>query len=130
MLPVLVTFGKLLEATAKTRVADLLNSMQKLLPATALRVTASGSHETPAELLRPGDLVRVRPGERIAVDGCIIHGCTTIEEAAFTGESEPRIRGPGDRVLAGTINGTGGLVVETELAGRHVLLHNIIAMID
>ncbi len=129
MLPVLVTFGKMLEATAKRRAADLLHAMESLLPPSALRVKSGSAVEVPLDRLRPGDMMRIRPGERIAVDGIICEGNTTVEEAAFTGEPLPQDRGPGDRVLAGTVNGQGSLLVKTEQAGREVLLQRIVAMI-
>jgi heavy metal translocating P-type ATPase len=130
MLPVLVTLGKIIEACAKTRAADLLHSLQSLLPASALRLSSAGPVEVTLAALRPGDLIRVRPGERIAVDGRVLEGTSSIEEAAFTGEFLPRICRPGDSVIAGTINGTGSLVVQAERTGAELLLHGIIDMID
>ena len=130
MLPVLVTFGKMIESAAKTRAADLLNSLETLLPETALRVSSSGPSEVSLDQLRVGDLIRVRPGERFAVDGQVLEGTTTIEEAAFTGEFAPRLCGPGDSVTAGTINGTGTLLVRAERTGSNILLHGIISMIS
>ena len=130
MLPVLVTVGKILEASAKSRAADLLRSLETLLPATALRVTSGGAEEIGIDLLQPGDRVRVRPGERLAVDGCIIEGTSTIEEAAFSGEFLPRLCRPGDRVIAGTVNGSGTLLLKTEKSGKDLLLHGIVDMIQ
>jgi Cu2+-exporting ATPase len=129
MLPVLVTIGRIIESTAKTRAAELLRSLESLLPASALRVTGADTAEVPLDRLRPGDLIRVRPGERVAVDGRIVEGITTIEEAAFTGEFLPRRCGPGGRVIAGTVNGSGTLLVRAEQTGEALLLHGIIAMI-
>jgi P-type Cu2+ transporter len=130
MLPVLVTVGKLIEAGAKTRAAELLKSLETLLPKTALRVTPSGSHEVALDLLSPGDRVRVRPGERVAVDGRILEGTSSIEEAAFTGEFLPRLCRKGDAVIAGTVNGTGTLLVQAERTGRALLLHGILDLIQ
>lgn len=130
MLPILVTVGKIIEASAKTRAADLLRSLESLLPPTALRVTSSGTAEVSLDLLRPGDLVRVRPGERVAVDGSIMEGTSSIEEAAFSGEFLPRTCRPGDRVIAGTVNGAGPLLLQAEKTGEELLLHGIIDMIQ
>jgi len=160
MLPVLVTLGKLIEATAKTRTGRLVRILETLLPATALRVEADGcatvglsDRAVPAQgtagqasrgtggaythlrevalaELRVGDRVRVRPGERIAVDGRIVEGRTTLDVAAFTGESGPRTCGPGDAVLAGTVNGAGGIVVEAERTGEGILLRRIIGLVE
>ncbi|HEY3307180.1 MAG TPA: heavy metal translocating P-type ATPase [Desulfuromonadaceae bacterium] len=129
MLPVLVTFGKMIEAAAKTRASDLLNSLETLLPKSALLVSSAGSAEVNIDQLRDGDLIRVRPGERFAVDGRVLEGSTTIEEAAFTGEFMPRLCSPGDSVTAGTINGAGTLLVLAERTGTNILLHGIISMI-
>ena len=129
MLPVLVTFGRVIEAGAKKRAADLLRDLETLLPATALRITPQGSEEVALDLLRVGDLVRVRPGERVAVDGVIREGCTVMEEASFTGELLPRQRGPGEPVFAGAVNGAASIVVTANRTGRQVLLHRIVAMV-
>jgi heavy metal translocating P-type ATPase len=129
MLPVLVTFGKMIESTAKTRAADLLHAMETLLPQRALRITDGTAMEVPLDELQPGNMVRIRPGERIAVDGTIREGSTMVEEAAFTGEPLPHCRGPGDRVLAGTVNGQGSLLVETDQTGKDILLRRIVAMV-
>ncbi|WP_054696008.1 heavy metal translocating P-type ATPase [Geotalea toluenoxydans] len=130
MLPVLVTFGKIMEATAKRKAADLLHAMESLLPASALKIETGTAVEVAIEQLHTGDLVLIRPGERIAVDGLIHEGNSTVEEAAFTGEPLPVCRGPGERVLAGTVNGQGSLLVKTEQAGKEVLLQRIVTMIQ
>ena len=130
MLPVLVTFGKVIESCAKTRAADLLHSLEALLPATALRVGSEGTSEVGIDTLQPGDRIRVRPGERIAVDGRICEGISSIEEAAFTGEFLPRLCNPGDPVFAGTVNGTGSLLVQAEKTGSELLLHGILSLIE
>lgn len=130
MLPVLVTFGTFIESSAKRRASDLLESLDSLLPASAKRITCSGLEEVATALLQPGDMIRVLPGERIPVDGCIMEGNTTIEEAPFTGEFLPRLCGPGDSVIAGTVNGTGSLVVIARQTGDDLLLNNIAEMID
>ena len=130
MLPVLVTFGKLIEACAKGRAADLLHGLESLLPESALRVTSGAQLEVAIDTLRPGDLVRVRPGERIAVDGIVVEGTGGIEEAAFTGEFLPRLCRPGDRVTAGTVNGAAPLLVRAEKTGSELLLHGIVALIE
>ena len=130
MLPVLVTVGKLIEASAKRRATDLLHALEALLPRTALLVTPAGSEEVALDSLRPGNLVRVRPGERIAVDGRILEGTSCIEEAAFSGEFLPRLCAPGDDVVAGTVNGTGSLLVLAVRTGERLLLHGIAEMVQ
>ena len=130
MLPALVTFGKLIEATAKTRAGRLLRGLETLLPATALREEAGALSEVPVRDLRAGDRLRVRPGERIPADGRILEGSTAIEEAAFTGEPRPRLCGPGDEVLAGTVNGPGPILVEARHVGADLLVARMIAMVE
>ncbi len=129
MLPVLVAFGKMLEATARSRARQLARGLAELLPSRALRVTAGGLQDVPAASLSPGDLVRVRPGERIAVDGLIVEGATRIEESVFTGQSQTRQCGVGDSVMAGTVNGYGGIVVAAQSAGEASLLGRIAELV-
>jgi heavy metal translocating P-type ATPase len=130
MLPTLVTFGKLIEGTAKSRTAQLVRSLETLLPRTALKIGSDGPHEVPIGDLRVGERVRIRPGERIPVDGRILEGRAIIEEAAFTGELRSRVCGVGGEVIAGTVNGGDGLVIQAERVGEHLLLHRIIAMVE
>lgn len=130
MLPVLVTFGKLIESAAKTRSAQLIRALERLLPSSALKVEGNRVCEVPAAEICQGDMVRVRPGERVPVDGVIEDGTTLIEESAFTGESESRGCGPGDPVLAGTVNGSGSILVTVTRTGAETLLARIVAMTD
>ena len=130
MLPTLMTFGRLIEAAAKTRTQQLVRGLQTLLPPAAQRVETGGDREVALDRLRSGDLIRVRPGERIAVDGCVVEGQTVIEEADFTGEAGPRRCGPGDPVIAGTLNGHGGIVVRAERVGEAILLQRIVEQVE
>jgi len=130
MLPALVTFGKLIEATAKSRAGRLVHGLETLLPATAARLGADGPRDVPLADLRPGDRLRVRPGERFPADGRIVEGTTLVEESAFTGESKPRPRGPGDEVIAGTVNGEGPVLIRAERVGEELLLRRIIEMVE
>ncbi len=130
MLPALVTFGKLLEATAKTRTGRLVRDLETLLPATALREEAEGLHEVPLADLRPGDRLRVRPGQRFPADGAVLEGTSSIADAAFSGESAPRPCRPGDRVLAGATNGEGGLLIQADQVGPDILLERIIDLVE
>ncbi|MBJ6726088.1 heavy metal translocating P-type ATPase [Geomesophilobacter sediminis] len=130
MLPVLVTLGRLLEGAAKSGAAELLRSLEALLPETALRVDDGQCREVPVAELRPGDLIRLRPGERIAADGIIVEGTTTVEEGGFTGEPLPRLCRRGDPVTAGTVNGNGSVVIRAERTGPELLLHRIINLVQ
>ena len=127
MLPLLVTFGKLLEASAKASAASLLRSLETLLPATALVVAdGGGASETPLADLRPGDRLRVLPGGRIPADGRIVQGRSSIEESAFTGEARPREVNVGEQVIAGTVNGAGCVELLAAQVGPEMLLHRIV----
>lgn len=130
MLPVLVTFGKIIESAAKSRSAELLRALETLLPPSACKIDGNGGFEVPVAELRQDDKVRVRPGERIPVDGLIMDGTTLILESTFTGESAPRDCGPGDRVIAGTVNGSGSILVKVTGTGADTLLGQIVAMTD
>lgn len=130
MLPVLVTLGKFIEASVKRRAGELLETLETLLPRTALRVTGDGTDEVALDALQPGDLVRVRPGERVPVDGTVVEGTSSIEEAAFTGEFLPRLCGKGDPVTAGTVNGQGTLLLRADRTGAQLLLHGIADMVQ
>ncbi len=130
MLPTLMTFGRLIEGTAKAGTRHLLRALQSFLPRTALRVEDGQARETELGLLRAGDVIRVRPGGRIPVDGRLAEGETTIGEADFTGESEPRVCRPGDPVIAGTLNGAQAIVLVAERTGADLLLRRIIDMVE
>jgi heavy metal translocating P-type ATPase len=129
MLPLLVTFGKIIEAAAKGRASDLTRELETLLPAEAERIGAGGPRAVAVGELRAGDRVLVRPGARFPADGVVIEGASTILEAAFTGEPGPRPCRSGDRVLAGTVNQEGALVVEARRVGADLLLSQIIEMV-
>ncbi|ACH37145.1 heavy metal-translocating P-type ATPase [Citrifermentans bemidjiense Bem] len=130
MLPVLVTLGKFIEASVKRKASELLETLETLLPRTALRVTGEGTDEVALDALQPGDLVRVRPGERVAVDGTVVEGTSSIEEAPFTGEFLPRLCRKGDAVTAGTVNGQGTLLLRADRTGSQLLLHSIADMVQ
>ena len=130
MLLALVTFGRIVEAAARTRTGRLIRGLETLLPRTALREEAEGVREVAISLLRTGDRVRVRPGERVAADGRIVEGRTVIREADFTGEAEPRTRGPGDPVIAGTVNGEESILIVAERVGEDLLLRRIVKLVE
>lgn len=127
MLPFLVLVGRTLEAAAKSRAARLVTGLSSLLPSTAFRLGETGGREVAVELLREGDVVRVRPGERAPVDGTIIEGTAMVEESSFTGEWLPRRKGPGEPIFAGTVNGPNPLLVRAERVGDATLIARIVA---
>jgi heavy metal translocating P-type ATPase len=130
MLLVLVTFGKLIEATAKHRAGKLLRVLETMLPQSATLMRDGRPCPVTLDSLRLGDIVQVRPGERIPVDGDVVEGATTVEEAAFTGEPAPRLCQTGDRVIAGSVNGMGTILVTAQRVGEQLLLYRMIQMVE
>lgn len=126
----LVLLGKWLEGRAKRQTADAIRALNALRPETA-RVRRDGIEvEMPVEQVLLGDLVIVRPGERVAVDGEIIEGRTHVDESLITGESLPVARGVGDSVTGGSINAEGVLCVRTTAVGAETTLARIIRMVE
>jgi len=126
----LVLLGKWLEARAKRQTADAIRALNALRPASA-RVLRDGVEvEIPAAQVHPGDLVVVRPGERIAVDGEVVDGHSHADESLLTGESLPVAKTIGDRVTGGAINAEGRLVVRTLAVGSESMLARIIRMVE
>ena len=131
MILTLITLGKWLEARSKSSTGEALRRLLDLSPATALREDASGAlEELPVERLVVGDIVHVRPGAAIPVDGVIVSGQSAIDEAAITGESLPVERGPGDEVIGATINGHGLLRVEATRLGEDSTLAGIVRLME
>jgi len=126
----LVLLGKWLEARAKRQTTDAIRALKALRPETA-RVRRDGVEtEIPAGSVRLGDLVVVRPGERIPVDGEIVEGRSHADESLITGESLPVAKAPGDRVTGGSINAEGLLAVRTLATGSESMLARIIRMVE
>ena len=126
----LVLLGKWLEARAKRQTADAIRALNALRPATA-RVRRGGAElELPVERVVVGDVVVVRPGERIPVDGDVAEGRSHVDESLITGESLPVAKGVGDRVTGGSINADGALVVTTRAIGAETTLARIIRLVE
>ncbi len=124
----LVLLGQVLELRARARTGDALRALLALAPRTARRTTARPSGddaEVAVDTLRVGDRVRVLPGERVPVDGRVVEGSSTCNEAMITGEAMPVTKGAGDRVIGGTINGGGPLVVDVRETGEGTVLGHI-----
>ena len=126
----LVLLGKWLESRAKRQTADAIRALNALRPAIA-RVLRDGVEvELPVEQVVVGDLVRVRPGERIAIDGQVLDGRSHADESLITGEGLPVAKAPGDRVTGGSINAEGALTVRTLAVGTESTLASIIRMVE
>jgi P-type Cu+ transporter len=127
---VLVLLGQVLELKARQRTGDAIRGLLRLAPKTARLVTPSGESDVPVELVHPGDVVRVRPGERIPVDGVVIEGRSSVDESMITGEAIPVEKEAGAKVVGGTVNGTGSLLVRAERVGADTLLANIVRLVS
>ncbi len=125
----LVLLGKLLEARAKARTSEAIESLIRLQPKTARVERAGRWVEMAVEALMPGDIFLVRPGESVPVDGEVVDGETSVNEAMLTGESMPVTKGAGDRVFAATANGEGAMRCRATGVGEHTLLAGIIRMV-
>jgi Cu+-exporting ATPase len=125
-----VLLGQVLELRARSRTGAAIRALLGLAPKTARRIEADGSErDVPLDQVQPGDRLRVRPGEKVPVDGTVVEGESSVDESMVTGESIPVEKGPGDRVIGATVNGTGGLVMEAERVGADTLLAQIVQMV-
>ncbi len=126
----LVLLGKWLEARAKRQTTEAIRALQALRPATARLRRDGVDTDVPVESVRVGDLVVIRPGERVPVDGDIVEGESQLDEAMLTGESLPVAKGPGERVTGGAINADGLLLVRTIAVGTETTLARIIRLVE
>ncbi len=126
----LVLMGKILEARAKAKTGAAIEALMKLAPATAHVEREGNLVELPVKSLIPGDIVVVRPGEAVPVDGEVIGGASHLNEAMLTGESLPVPKAAGDRVFAATVNNEGLLRVKASGVGAHTLLAGIIRLVE
>jgi P-type Cu+ transporter len=127
----LVLLGQVLELRARSQTSSAIKSLLKLSPRTARLVRADGTEiDVPVEHLQVGDLMRVRPGEKVPVDGIITEGSSSIDESLISGESIPVEKNIGARVIGGTVNGTGSFVMGAERVGSETTLAQIVKMIS
>lgn len=126
----LVLLGQVLELKARSQTSAAIKSLLGLAPKTARRVTADGREEDISlEQVKPGDSLRVRPGEKIPVDGVVIEGSTSIDEAMVTGEPIPVEKRVNDQVIGATVNGSGTIIMRAERVGAETLLSQIVQMV-
>jgi len=126
----LVLLGQVLELRARARTRSALKALLGLAPKTARRVEADGQErDVPLASVRPGDVLRVRPGEKVPVDGVVIEGRSAIDESMLTGEPLPVEKEPSSRVIGGTVNGTGSFLMRAERVGEATLLAQIVRMV-
>lgn len=130
MIVTLVLVGRLLESRAKGRTSQAVRRLLGLTPATARRLEPGGTEEeVPVAALKAGDRVRVLPGERVPCDGVVLQGSSAVNEAMLTGEPAPAAKGPGDRVVGGTVNGEGSLLVLVDHVGADTVLAQIVRLV-
>ena len=125
----LVLLGQVLELRARSRTSAALKGLLGLAPSNARRVEANGEHDVPIASVHVGDLLRVRPGEKVPVDGVVTEGRSFVDESMVTGESVPVEKNPEDRVTGGTLNSTGSFIMRAERVGDATLLAQIVRMV-
>jgi Cu+-exporting ATPase len=127
----LVLLGQVLELRARSQTSNAIRSLLGLAPKTARVVEHNGPEkDIPLDQVHPGDLLRVRPGEKVPVDGVILEGTSSVDESMVTGEPIPVDKNTGSRVTGGTVNGTGSFVMRAERVGEDTLLAQIVRMVS
>ncbi len=130
VITVLVLLGQVLELRARERTGGAIRALLDLAPKTARRIeSGDAEREVSLEQIRAGDRLRVRPGEKVPVDGEVLEGKSTVDESMVTGESMPVAKGPGDRLIGGTLNTTGSLILRADKVGSETMLARIVQMV-
>jgi Cu+-exporting ATPase len=129
IITVLVLLGQVLELRARSRTGSAIRALLGLAPNTAHIIRNGEESDVPLDAVRKGDRLRIRPGDKVPVDGRVLEGKTSIDEAMITGEPMPIEKGSGDRVTAGTVNQTGSIVIEAERVGSETVLSQIVEMV-
>src|SRR5207249_6591367 len=125
----LVLFGQLIEAKARSRTGQAIKALLSLAAKTAHRIRDGREEEIQIDEIRKGDSLRVRPGEKVPIDGVIIEGKSNIDESMITGEAIPVSKGPGEKVVGATVNQTGSFLMRAERIGSETLLAQIVQMV-
>jgi len=127
----LVLLGQVLELRARSQTSSAIRALLDLSPKTARLISESGSErDVPLEEVKPGDRLRVRPGEKIPVDGVVLEGSSVVDESMITGESVPVEKTAASRVIGATVNGNGALVIRAERVGSETMLAQIVLMVS
>jgi len=126
----LVLLGQVLELRARSRTGAAIRALLGLSPTTARILRDGTEHDIPLDQVKPGDRLRVRPGEKIPVDGLVLEGTSSVDEAMITGESMPVPKEPGSRVIGATVNASGSFLMRAEHVGSETLLARIVQMVS
>jgi Cu+-exporting ATPase len=127
----LVLLGQVMELRARSRTGAAIRALLGLAPKTARKLQGAGVEvDVPLDQVRPGDILRIRPGEKVPVDGVVVEGTGSVDESMVTGESMPVEKAPGDRLIGATVNASGSLVMRAEKVGAETLLAQIVATVD
>jgi Cu+-exporting ATPase len=126
----LVILGQWLEARARSKTGEAVAALLGLAANTARRVAGAREEDVPLDAVQPGDVLRVRPGEKVPVDGVIVEGTSTLDESMLTGEPLPVVRRQGELVVGATLNQTGSFLMRAEKVGADTLLAQIVAMVS
>jgi Cu+-exporting ATPase len=129
VITVLVLLGQVLESRARNRTGNAIRALLDLAPPTARLLRDGEEREVPLEEVQRGDLLRVRPGEKVPVDGRVLEGRSSVDESMLTGEAMSVEKTTGDKVSGGTVNGTGSFLLEAERVGHETVLSQIIDMV-
>ena len=130
VITVLVLLGQVLELRAREQTSGAIRALLDLAPKTARKIEADGNDkEVPLDTVIVGDRLRVRPGEKVPVDGVLLDGRSSLDESMVTGESMPVTKSAGSKVIAGTLNQTGGFVMRADKVGRDTMLSQIVQMV-
>ncbi|MGD9839695.1 MAG: heavy metal translocating P-type ATPase [Afipia sp.] len=129
VITVLVLLGQVLELRARAQTSGAIRALLGLAPKTARRIGAQGDEDIEIDSISVGDLLRVRPGEKVPVDGTVTEGSSLVDESLVTGESMPVKKAAGAQVIGGTVNQSGGLVIRAEKIGRDTMLARIVDLV-
>ncbi|MDP1989744.1 MAG: heavy metal translocating P-type ATPase [Syntrophales bacterium] len=125
----LILLGQVMELGARSRTGAAIRALLGLAPKRARKISADGDSDIPLEHVKKGDRLRIRPGEKVPVDGVVVEGTSAVDESMISGEPIPVQKRAGDRVIGATVNGNGSLIIEAEKVGADTLLAQIVRMV-